>query len=370
MASCNNYTIESWDTPLQPYLMVTAPTGGGKESALRAVSKFGHKMKLDDTIFAQFQSYYAMLDTLGETGMASWLWDESARYMAGAKKVNSPDFSILSHVISLYGAANKWVPGSPGRKTTIPPLEHPFLTVLATAQPDMLMEALTSVASETGFVNRFILFDTGREYTPVNQHRSHVFPSKIAKHAKMLRDHEPQDGDFTQVKFADTKTFTTFQEFEENSRRRTMGGQSTWGRANQNALIVAGLAAIGISSNRPVIDMDLCAWAIKLVTWSNNCWDEKVRLTAASDSYAEKDSFKIESIINQPQKYLGSATSKNQKEALNAGFIPNTVLLRNTRGIDPRRREQILDDLHDAEVIASTEKYNQIVYYALHPDSK
>lgn len=371
MASCNNYTVESWDTPLQPYLMVTAPTGGGKESALRAVSKFGHKMKLDDTVFQGFQSYYAMLDTIAETGMAAWLWDEAARYMAAAKKATTSDFATLSHVISLYGAANKWVPGSPGRKQTIPALEHPFLTVLATAQPDMLMEALTSAASETGFVNRFILFDTGTQYTPVNQRRSHVFPSAIGRHAKLLRDHEPLDGDFTKIKFADTKTFTAFQEFEEVSRRRTMGGQSTWGRANQNALICAGIAAIGVDAHRPIITMELCHWAIKLVTWSNNCWDEKVRHTAASDSYLEKDSFKIERIINAPQKYVNqSGNTSNQRIALQHGFTPHAVITRQTRGLDPRRREQILDDLHESELIGSTEKYNQIVYFPLHPDPK
>jgi len=367
MASCNNYTIESWDTPLQPYLMVTAPTGGGKESALRAVSKFGHKLKLDDTVFAGFQSYYSMLDVLGEVGMGSWLWDEAARYMSGAKKVNSPDFAILSHVISLYGAGNKWVPGSPGRKQTIPPLENPFLTVLATAQPDMLMEALTSAASETGFVNRFILFDTGTEYTPVNARRSHVFPSAINRHAKLLRDHEPMDGDFTQVKFADTRTFTAFQEFEEVSRRRTMGGQSTWGRANQNALICAGLVAIGVDSHRPVIDIDICEWALKLVTWSNNCWEEKVRHTASGDNYTEKDSFKIERIINTPHKYMGSATTDNQRAALKAGFVPHTVIVRNTRGLDARRRDQIIDDLHEADLIGSTDaNYNQITYFPIY----
>ena len=371
MASCNNYTIESWDTPLQPYLMVTAPTGGGKESALRAVSKFAHKIKLDDVTFQGFQSYYAMLDVMGEEGMACWLWDEAARYMAAAKKATTSDFATLSHVISLYGAANKWVPGSPGRKQTIPALEHPFLTVLATAQPDMLMEALTSAASETGFVNRFILFDTGTEYTPVNQKRSHVFPSSINKRAQQLRDHEPLDGDFTQVRFADTRTFTAFQEFEESSRRRTMGGQSTWGRANQNALICAGIAAIGVDAHRPIITMELCHWAIKLVTWSNNCWDEKVRHTAASDSYLEKDSFKIERIINAPQKYVNqSGNTSNQRIALQHGFTPHAVITRQTRGLDPRRREQILDDLHESELIGSTEKYNQIVYFPLHPDPK
>jgi hypothetical protein len=367
MATCNHYLVQTWDTPLQPYLMVTAPTGGGKESALRAVSKFAHKMRLDEVVFQQFQSYYAMLDVMAEERMACWLWDEAARYMAAAKKVNTSDFATLSHVISLYGAANKWVPGSPGRNKTIPALDHPFLIVLATAQPDMLMDALTSTAQETGFVNRFILFDTGTEYTGVNQRRSHVFPSAIAKHAKQLINHEPRDGEFTEVKFADTRTYTAFQEFEEVSRRRAMGGQATWGRANQNALIVAGLAAVGVSAIHPVIDMDTAKWAIRIVTWSNDCWDQKVSMTAASDSYTEKDSFKIERIINNPHKYIAAAQSAPQKKLLMDGFTPNSIVVKNTRGMDKRRRDQILDDLHEAGLIGSTEKgegqYAQVVYF-------
>ena len=367
MATCNHYLVQHWETPLQPYVMVTAPTSGGKESALRAVSKFAHKMRLDDFVFQHFQSYYSMLDVMAEEQMACWLWDEAARYMAAAKKTTTSDFATLSHVISLYGAANKWVPGAPGRNKTIPPLDHPFLTVLATAQPDMLMEALTSTAQETGFVNRFILFDTGTEYTGVNQRRSHVFPSAIAKHAKQLVNHEPRNGEFTEVKFADTRTYTAFQEFEEVSRRRAMEGQATWGRANQNALILAGLAAVGVSAIHPVIDMDTAKWAIRIVTWSNDCWDEKISMTASGDSYTEKDSFKIERIINNPHKYIAAAQSAPQKKLLMDGFTPNSIVVKNTRGMDKRRREQILDDLHEAGLIGSTEKgegqYAQVVYF-------
>ncbi len=366
MATCNHYLVQSWDTPLQPYLMVTAPTGGGKESALRAVSKFAHKMRLDDVVFQQFQSYYAMLDVMAEEKMACWLWDEAARYMAAAKKATTSDFATLSHVISLYGAANKWVPGSPGRRQTIPALDHPFLTVLATAQPEMLMEALTSTAQETGFVNRFILLDTGTDYHGTNQRRSHVFPSSIAKQAKLLRDHEPRDGEFTEVRFADTRTFTAFQDFEEMCRRRTMEGQFTWARANQNALIISGLAAVGINSIHPVIDIDLCKWALQLVTWSCDCWDEKVRMTASGDSYSEKDSFKIERLINSPHKYINQkGNTSNQRIALQHHFTPLAVITRNCRGIEQKRREQILSDLHESGLIGSTEKYNQVVYFPL-----
>jgi len=366
LATCNHYIVQNWKTPLQPYLMVTAPTGGGKNAVLLAIARFGKKLGLDDIVFRGFQSYYALLDVLGEEGMTCWLWDEAARFMAGARKTNSPDYSILSHIISLFGAANTHVPGQPGRRQSIPALEYPFLTVLATAQPDYLMDALTSVASETGFVNRFILFDTGTEYRPRNLHRSSVFPSAIIRHARQLRDHEPRDGEFTEVIFKDNRTYSAFEKFEEASRRRTSGGQYSWARANQNALILAGLAAVGVDAQRPVIDIDLCRWAIELVTWSNNCWEAKVRVTASGESYTEKDSFRIERIINNPQKYIASTSnSDHQRMALKNGFTPKSVVTRNTRGIDPRRRAQIIDDLHEAGLIGSDEKFNQIVYYPL-----
>ena len=368
LATCNHYIVEGWDTPLQPYMMVTAPTGGGKDTCHRSVAKFALKLGLDEAVIQHFQSYYAMLDHLADEGIGCWLWDEAARYMSSAKKPSSTDFQTLSHVISLYGSANKFVPGAPGRNRAIPPLDNPFLVVLATAQPDMLMDALTSTAQETGFVNRFILFDTGVEYRGVNQRRSHVFPSAISKHAKQLRDHEPMDGDFTDVKFADTRTYTAFQEFEEVSRRRAMGGQHTWSRANQNALILAGIAAVGADAHRPVIDLNLCKWAIQLVSWSNDCWDEKLRMTAATDSYTEKDSFKIERIINNSQKYAEQkANSIPQRMLLQQGFTPHSVITRNTRGIDPKRRTQILDDLHEGGLIGSTEKNDQVVYFPHKP---
>ncbi len=365
MATCNHYVVQHWKTPLQPYLMVTAPTGGGKDAVLRAIAMFSKRLGLDDVVFRGFQSYYAMLDVIVEEGMACWLWDEAARFMAGARKTNSPDYTILSHIISLFGAANTNVPGTPGRRQSIPALEYPFLTVLATAQPEQLMEALTSVASETGFVNRFILFDTGTEYRPRNLHRSTVFPSAISKHAKQLRDHVPADGQFTEVRFADNRTYSTFEKFEETSGRRTGAGQFSWARANQNALILAGLAAVGVDARRPVIDIYLCKWAIDLVTWSNNCWEAKVSTTASGESYTEKDSFKIERIINNPQKYVNQSGSDNQRMALKNGFTPKSVITRNTRGLDPRRRTQILDDLHESGLVGSAEKYNQIVYYPL-----
>ncbi len=343
-------------------MLVTAPTGGGKNSVLSSVGEFARRIGLDEVIFRGFQSYYAMLDILGEEGMACWLWDEAARHMANIRSTSQgQDFTVLTHVISMYGAANQFVPGVPGRKNTIPALDHPFFTLLATAQPDALMEAITGAARETGFVNRFMLFDTGDYFPARNMRRTRVFPSALKKHARALLTHEP-NGEFTEVLFEDTDTYQRFDQFEEASRRKSRKDE-TWARANQNALILAGVAAVGVDAHRPVITPDLARWAIRLISWSNDCWAEKMRFIAQGTNYVEKNAVRVEAVISQPQKYLKQQMSPNQRLALKAGMMPNAVLTRNTKGMKRHEREQIINDLLDADVIGCTEAHNQACYF-------
>jgi len=362
LASCNNYIVQGWDTPLQPYLMLTAPTSAGKGGPLKLLTTFTRKIGMNDVVFRGFQSYYSLLDQLAEEGMACWIWDEAARHIASAKNPNGPDYQILSHVLSLYGAGNEWVPAMPGRKQSIPDMENPFFTLLATAQPDVLMEAITSSAQETGFMNRFILLDLGDDIPAKNPRRTNVVPSAIIRHAKKLINHEPADGDFTEVTFSE-KTYNQFQEFEESSRRRSMRGELAWGRSNQNALIVAGLAAIGVNANTPVITPKIASWAIKLISWSNERWTEKARLTTSGQSRDETQSVRVEGIINNCRKYIHhKSNSAPQRIALDKGLMPYSVLQRCTR-FPGKRLLEILEDLHEADLISSTELDDQIVYF-------
>lgn len=365
LASCNHYIVEGWDTPLQPYLMITAPTGDGKGAVLSAISKFAAELDLDDYVYRGFQSYYAMLDELAEPpNMACWCWDEAARFMAHAKRANSVEFQTLSHVISLYGQSHEVVPGTPGRKQSIPPLENPYLIVLATAQPDQLMEALTSGAEETGFTNRFILFDTGEGFPPRNRKRDKTFPSAIKRAARALRDHEPTSSSgMTSIGWDTTKAFAMFDEFEEVARRRTHRREYAWARSNQNALILAGLAAVGVDPNKPLITEDIARWAIEIITWSNDKWTDKIRLVGG-DTITEKESFQVEQRIRNPKKFLKSAQSVVHQNLIKKGFLPHSVLLKVTRSIRKQRLEEILDDLHDAELIGSTDMDDNTVYFA------
>jgi hypothetical protein len=373
IASCNHYLVQHWDTPLQPYIMITAPTATGKQSVLDVIGEFASKIALGEHLVSGVQSFYALLDTLGEDGMLHILWDEAARSMASAKRPEAAAYQLITHLLSLYGKGNGIVRAMPGRTKTIPELVHPFVTVLATAQPNLLMESLTSIAMETGYTNRFLLLDSGSQYPSLTQQRSKVFPSVIAKQGRMLRDHQPQEGEFTTIEFADAKTYASFQEFEEFSRRRAFRGEDVWGRANQSALILAGIAAVGVDPHRPEITEDLARWAMQLTSWSNDIWSDKMRLTGGG-SLQENLVVKIQRMIERPMdfaKLSSKPEERHQLALMRQGFMPDATLRRGTRNIKQRERKEILDDLSDSGVISSMEKthgpngrYTNIVYFA------
>jgi hypothetical protein len=223
------------------------------------------------------------------------------------------------------------------------------------------MEAITGTAKETGFVNRFILMDTGDYFPPRNMRRKKVFPSALKKHARELIAHEPQ-GDFTEVVFEDTDTYQRFDEFEEVARRRSRVDE-TWARANQNALILAGVAAVGVNAKRPVINPDIARWAIRLVSWSNECWTSKLQFVGRGEGFVEKHALRIEAVISEPQKYINQQMTSNQRLCLKHGMMPQSILTRNTKNIKRHERENIINDLLDADVIGATESYNQPCYF-------
>ena len=365
LATCNNYYVSTWDTPLQPYTMITGVTGSGKDAALRNVMEFAVQLKLDEFVVRGIQSYYAMLDVLGEPpNMLCLTWDEAARNLASAKNINGPDFQTITHVLSLYGAANTVIPAVPGRKNPIPELHHPFFILLATAQPDMLLESLTSTAQETGVVNRMMLFDCGPTFPPLNADRAtdDAFPSSVLKPCRIMKNRQVR----TEIKFADERTYVRFQEFEEIARRRTSRKEYTWARANQNALILAGLAAVGQNPKKPVITGDIASWAMQIVNWSNLNWEQKLRVTGG-ETVNEKESFRVQKVIANPREFVHLAKDPKQhkqRKLLEKGLMPHSVLKRATRSIQPRRFQEIILELHDIELIGSKEVGDALCYFA------
>jgi hypothetical protein len=85
--------------------------------------------------------------------------------------------------------------------------------------------------------------------------------------------------------------------------------------------MLAGVAAVGVDANRPMITPDIATWAIRMVTWSNDSWASKMRYVARGESYAEKNSLRIEAVISQPQKYINQKMTSHQRIAIKNGDI-------------------------------------------------
>ena len=365
LASCNKYIVQHWETPLQPYFMLMAPTAGGKESALNSVYEFAHRVKLEGSVFQGFQSYYALLDKLSEPpGLACWLWDEAARRLKATKNPSSFDYQIITWLLSLYGKANASVPAFPGRKTEIPALERPWLGLMAAAQPAQLIESVSVSDLAMGLLNRFILFDSGDGIPKANVERTDIFPASIINHVKTLKELDPRKLP-VDIVFESAAVWAEFRDFDEESRRHAAGegDNEIWGRANQNALIAAGIVAVGINAKRPVISETIAKWAIALVRWGIACWASRLGESTAR-TFREKESKAVERFIRNPQRYIHRAPEK-YKDLLRRGLIPYSVLQSLCRHLQSREFTEILDQLVEAQLIGVGEENDIECYWAI-----
>ena len=372
LAAQNKYIIDGWHTPLQPYFMMVAPTAGGKESALDSVFAFTRRFDLHRFCFQGFQSWHALLDHMAEPpNMACWLWDEAARKLKSASRSESgQDFQVLSHLIQLFGKANRSAPGVPGRRNAIPQLDHPFLTILGAAQPTHLVETVNATDLSTGLLNRFLLFDSGDRHGVRNRERVMMFPSRLEESVNRIRSVPIATGEYPfHVIRYDAKTYNLFTAFEDEAARvSTDGGKAAelWGRANQHALIIAGIVAVGMNPLQPMITRDIAQWAIDFARWSSNRWVARVEPSLAN-SGTERSSKTVEGYIaNCVEHSKSSRFAKRPKlQALMAkGLMPKSSISMMSRWLRGRDLEDVLKTLVDAEEIGVGEVEGNLVYWS------
>jgi hypothetical protein len=329
------------------------------------VYEFAAATKMGGSVFQGFQSYYALLDKLGEPpGMACWLWDEAARRLKATKNPASFDYQIVTWLLALYGRANAHVPAFPGRKTEIPALDRPWLSLMAAAQPTQLIDSVTVSDLAMGLLNRFILFDSGDGTPKANMERNDVFPSSVSAKVKIMKELDPKHFP-VEVVFESMSVFARFRDFDEESRLHATaeGDNEIWGRANQNALIVAGIAAVGVNPKKPVISREIAEWAIALVRWGIACWAARIGESTAR-TFRERESKTVERYIRNPQKYLNRAGAK-YKELMKRGLMPHSVLQKLCRHLQGREFSEILDQLVEAQLIGAGEESEVECYWAL-----
>lgn len=369
LASGNRYVMQGWRTPLQPYIMLLAPTGGGKDGALQSVYEFAKRFELRDKVFQSFQSFHAMMDTLSEEpSIACWLWDEAARKLQSAGRApGSPDYQILTHLLGMYGRAAVGMPGMPGRTTSIPAIDRPFFLTLALAQPEQMVEAVTKADLATGLLARFLLIDTGDTKGALRHNRMDVFPSRIENYVRKFRDVRLPPTGFVEVTYETMRVFNRFKDFAERAHNDTEHAE-LWNRANQNALIVAGLLAVGRNTQKPIVTDELAEWAIDLAERSVAAWRERLAAGSSSDSSVNgKLVQNIETKIRDVKALAERSRKSHPKEnkLMAAGLMPIYVLKRLVRFDRRRDVEEAIKLLIDAKVIKQGMKDEiHVVWYA------
>lgn len=367
LASGNRYVVANWRTPLQPYVMVLAPTGGGKDSALQTVFEFSSRVNLRQQVFQGFQSFHTLLDSLAEPpSIACWLWDEAARKLKTAgRSSGSQDYAILTHLLSMYGRAATGMPGMPGRNRTIPPIDRPFLITMAAAQPTQMMEAITAADLSTGLLSRFLLLDTGDVIGDFNHSRVDIFPARIENYLKKFRDVTLPPGGFVEVDFANASVFSQFKDYAEYARREMAKMQENaelWNRANQNALVIAGLLAIGQDPFRPIIDSEMADYALELSSRSVGAWIDRLSGVCVGEE-PERQWNQVADFIRNCKKYSGRAHRKSQKALAERGLMPKSLLHNLARRYRGRDLDDTLRRLLEAGVIAEGMEQENIVYW-------
>jgi hypothetical protein len=370
LLTMNRFVVDGWDTPLQPYFMLLAPTGGGKESALESVYQFARRIGLGEYVFQGFQSYHAMLDKLATPpNVGVLLWDEAARKMRSANRSQGgQDFQIMTWLLQLYGRANSSSPGIPGRHNAIQAIDQPFFLTMAASQPQQMLEAITDSDIAQGFPNRFVLFDSGDKVPQANLQRSNIFPSRFEEFyntIKALGTPTNGAGPFRKIKFESTGTWNKFRDFDYESRTAAFQSDTggLHGRSNQNALILAGLVAVGVNPKRPTITDPIADWAMKLVRWSTDHWKRRVE-ESSSRTIVEQRSKTVERYIRHVREFAHRArTDKKVRQLMTENMMPRSMLTRLCRHITARDLDDVLSQLVMADLIAQGEVNDTEVWW-------
>ncbi len=239
---------------------------------------------------------------------------------------------------------------------------------MATAQPSAFVEAIgnSTTSFDTGLMNRFVLFDTGDRAPSYNDQRQTIFPSGLRKAAEKFKEFPLPLEDRPQKNvLLPAGVFARFKAFRDYAGGRAAGGTAVdtlWGRANQNALILAGLVAIGVDPRAPTIDEGTAEWAIAFITWTVETWGERLEGSVARN-FVEGQSKTLEKYIRDAKQYVTRAKRPNWKALLAQGYMPKAFLGTLSRHIRGNELKTSLESLVEAGIVEAGETDSGMEFY-------
>jgi len=320
-------------TALPVFVVGVAPTGSGKEKAQSGVDCCCGKAVTGSCLFGGDviggpASAPALRKQLGDHSTTLWVMDEFGTYLSNvnAKGAGSDASKALSDAMEAYSRADgvlKKKPYADG-KNMLPAVERPFLNMLLTTTGSTLQEALRVGMASSGFLNRLILI----EQTEQSQRRparpdAHDLFYKRAdelEHTlaafvnRLLPSREKPTG---RVKMGAGSVWPVrpseaacrlLEQITVDLDEATGRGNTTmflspdiWGRARENLIRVAGLAALSDAEDprRAIMTKRHVQWARNII-WASQASLQRLVDGTQAASTAELQDKMLTFVTDQP----------------------------------------------------------------------
>ena len=161
------YLVEALRTPLSCYFMLVGGSTVGKDIPRTVAMELLRGADMMENVLSTVASGPALLATLSRLDTRDvdlgnptllLLLDELGRVLAQAKG-NQHASSFATDLMQLFGKGNTVYGGKTytDEKKDIPPIDNPFVNVMATTTPETLTDAMSSKEVIDGYLNRFML---------------------------------------------------------------------------------------------------------------------------------------------------------------------------------------------------------------------
>jgi hypothetical protein len=279
------------NTGLNHYIVVLAPTGGGKEGAADGISRLTSYVQEKAPLIEQFvgpadivspQALIKHLATVspcflshkGEMGL--WMQKLTDKY-AHANETGMRQ--ILLDLFMKSGAQSTFRGAIYSDKAkNVPSVRAPAFTLFGDATPDTFYKSVNEENVEEGFINRFCVVECDMEERPVfNEAHGTIEPdaqmitfiSQLIKkvvNMQLSTEKEAQTVQITQTPDA----YKAQMEFLDECTRKSYEFHDTaegkiYSRAHLRVLRLAGLVAVGMAASCPVVTAEAIEWARKFI---------------------------------------------------------------------------------------------------------
>jgi hypothetical protein len=354
-AGCGYYFALPNDGGVNLYGCAVAPSGGGKDIPTMEAMALANRAGAD--VRGRMTSGGSLEDLLKDHGGLLMCVGEVAHFFANMTgrnaNPNMVDFtgvllSLFNESRSMHQCRNKV--GTPGRN-----VKHPAVSFLGFATPLKLGEALNLGNVEDGLLGRFLFVESKTDDKPCRTKKGVKLPDSVK--VSMLRMDMVKNG------FHGTPTVIAIDEVADKAldvlldefhtlklKAKSPAAKVLYTRSYEKAERIAGVLAVYDNEKAPTITTAHIEWARKAVQASNEA------ILAFMDDYMH--SGEVQSHAAQLLRYLKenqfTPTRTSEAEALKAGWVPRSVLLRLAKKMDAKQLRTALDYLVETLTIETS----------------